>query len=377
MFSTIPVSWRDGYSQNVTLTELNNDLVLLHAPAIVIFTVLMVIGVLGNVVVLIIFIPSPSSLQKVCILWLAVIDLVACCVGIPILLVSMYLPYHFPSEKLCQSVRFMHVFLVSNAIFILVFIAVERQRTLGKLGQRTSVTRTNVICCIACFAGGVIAAPSVIVYGNRTVQTGVYNMTGTECFVQDHLENALLAKLYFVFQLVLTVVCLVIMIIMYVKIGRMLKWHKTFRKKSLRLSTSSIATSSSRLSTNGRHAPSTITDSHNSCQWNSRRSKSHKPRQDADTISDEMTKMFFAVTVIFFFSFIPHLIIIVMTQFNKKFSQDMTSSDIVFYNIFLRSFVINNVTNPIVYLVFMLNFRKACRKLFCRCFHVKETYSVT
>ncbi|XP_052792517.1 uncharacterized protein LOC128226602 [Mya arenaria] len=369
MFSTIPVSWRDGYSPNVTLTQLNNDLVLLHIPAIVIFTVLMVIGVVGNAAVLIVYIPSASSLQKVYILWLAVIDLVASGLGIPILLVSMYRPYQFPSEALCQSVRFMHVFLVCTAVFILVFIAVERQRTLGKLGPKTSIKRTNVICCIACFVGGGIAAPAVLVYGNRTVRTGVFNMTGTECFVQDHLDDDLLAKLYFVFQLLLTVICLGVLIVMYVKIGRRLKWHKTFRRASMRSFTSNESSPTCSLK-NGRQAPKSTTDS----RTNGR--KSVKQKCDADKISDEMTKMFFAVTVIFICSFIPHLTIIVITQFNKNFTQDMTSASIVFYNIFFRSFAVNNVTNPIVYFKFMVNFRKSCRKFLCHCCKVKEIYSV-
>jgi len=48
MYTTLPKSWRDDFDVNVTITELNDALVTLHLPAIIMCTVLAATGIIGK-----------------------------------------------------------------------------------------------------------------------------------------------------------------------------------------------------------------------------------------------------------------------------------------------------------------------------------------
>jgi hypothetical protein len=87
----------------------------------------------------------------------------------------------------------------------------------------------------------------------------------------------------------------------------------------------------------------------------------------------QVTLMLFIITVVFILSFIPHLVLMVINAMNSMFVKDMSPVGIAFYNIFLRSFVINNMANPIIYGFCDKKFRTECSDLgweiitFCRC----------
>lgn len=74
----------------------------------------------------------------------------------------------------------------------------------------------------------------------------------------------------------------------------------------------------------------------------------------------QVTFMLFIITVVFILSFIPHLVLMVINSMNPNFVTDMTPPGIAIYNIFLRSFVINNMANPIIYGFCDKKFRSEC-----------------
>lgn len=107
----------------------------------------------------------------------------------------------------------------------------------------------------------------------------------------------------------------------------------------------------------------------------SRKSLSKSPRnllslQVNDTIQQahkhtkEITKMLFIVTVVFILSFLPHLVLMVMNSIRPQSLKNMSPAGVVLYTIFLRTFVINNMANPIVYFLCLGSFRSMCLERF-------------
>lgn len=77
----------------------------------------------------------------------------------------------------------------------------------------------------------------------------------------------------------------------------------------------------------------------------------------------QVTFMLFIITVVFVLSFIPHLVLMVINSMDTEFVVGMTPAGVAVYNLFLRTFVINNMANPIIYGFCDRKFRKAVVKL--------------
>lgn len=233
MYSTIPREWRHNFDANVTLEELNNTLVILHIPTIVFIAILMIVGIVGNILVLCVYTNYKSSTNyKSFIIWLGWMDLIECVLLKPGLIVSMFYPYMFPSEGLCRASRFFHVFISVGAAFIFLAISYERYKKICFMDMhQLSNKRVNIICLGAVVAAGFVAVPALFVFGDADVQTGVYNISGTECFIDKEYRYSYFPKFYFLFQLLLCLLAFGAMCVFYTRIGRTLKWHRSFVRK--------------------------------------------------------------------------------------------------------------------------------------------------
>ncbi|XP_076437657.1 uncharacterized protein LOC143276886 [Babylonia areolata] len=91
-----------------------------------------------------------------------------------------------------------------------------------------------------------------------------------------------------------------------------------------------------------------------------------KSRSVSEVKSHKATIIAMSVTVVFFLSFVPHLSLITLRTINKQFEDNLEGAGLVLYNIFLRSYFINSVTNPFIYGVLNSRFRAECLRLFRR-----------
>ena len=230
MFSTIPRDWRNGLGHNTTILELNAVLVQLHIPAIVFIAVLMVLGVFGNMIVIYVFTTKYYiSTYRGFILWLGWIDLISCTVGMPLLIVSMLHPYMFPSEAACKTLRFLHVFFVVSSAFIVIAIAIERHRRICyPFSIEMTTNKITAMCLAASILGCLVAVPAIFVFGDAAVETGVHNITGNECFIDADAEHTDWPQGYFIFQLALSIVSMIVLGIFYYRIGKRIWYHDRF-----------------------------------------------------------------------------------------------------------------------------------------------------
>ncbi|KAK3595672.1 hypothetical protein CHS0354_026888 [Potamilus streckersoni] len=430
-------------NSNSTLEELNNELVKLHIPTLIFIGILMVVGVMGNILVIFVYTRKyGSSTHRCFILSLAGIDIVSCCVGMPLLIFSMLYPYQFTSPEACKTLRFLHVFLVCASAFIVLAIASERHRRICSPFSKTMSTKNiKMICLVAMAMGILVAIPAIPLYGPSEVETGVNNITGTECFVDRMFENSLFPQIYFSFQLILCIISFVVLGIYYFRIGRQIWWHHTFirdntfsspnrntislnkdkiRMKSVdksakrrdsecfsydngvildpkglrnedqkrhsnvsRSSTSSTlqelddvvrkTSTESKLNLNTKRSLKALMQNFMASRNRTRASKSNSTTSTVSNCggytnkrTKEVTTMLFIITVVFVMSFVPHLVLMVLMSIDKKFLDKLNPVEISVFQFFLRTFVINNMANPIIYGFCDPKFRRECQTIFFR-----------
>lgn len=430
MYSTIPKEWRGDFNENVTVEELNDRLVQLHIPTIVLISLFMFVGLLGNISVLCIYTNYKASTYKSFIIWLGWMDLLACLVGKPALIVSMLYPYMSPSEVLCRWSRFLHVFVSSSAALIFLAISYERYKKICFMDMhQLSYKRVNLVCLLAAISACVVAVPALFVFGNASVDTGVHNITGVECFIDQTYKSSYFPRLYFLFQLLLCLVSFSMMCIFYVRIWKTLRWHRsfihdhTFKPKAHQYNgselngTQNVSTNDlllddlTKTDQNSRENGVVETEGNKDLAVRSVAKPSHhchKPdignfraksqenlnksqrnllsvlqndtaQQAQNLHTKEITKMLFIVTVVFILAFLPHLVLMIMNSIRPQSLKNLSPGGVVVYTIFLRTFVINNMANPIVYFICLRSFRTMCsdnfRKL-CKCFSLSKNGTV-
>ncbi|XP_046574572.1 uncharacterized protein LOC124282596 [Haliotis rubra] len=84
-----------------------------------------------------------------------------------------------------------------------------------------------------------------------------------------------------------------------------------------------------------------------------------------DKTSQKTTTMMFLITLVFVLSFLPHLGLMVTRAVNKNVFEDLHGVGFIVFNVFLRSYFINSVSNPILYSFCSVRFRQELTQL-CR-----------
>lgn len=176
----------DGRS-NVTLQELNDALAVLHIPAIVFVVVCIFLGALGNSLVIYVYKTKfRRSNHRYFILFVAVMDILACLTGMPFLVYSLRYPYMMNSVAACKSLRFFHYFVNNSAGLLLVVISVERFRKICRPFKRQLThIETLKLCWGTILFSVIVAIPSGYFFTSTKIDTKVNNITGWECYSRD------------------------------------------------------------------------------------------------------------------------------------------------------------------------------------------------
>ena len=172
---------------NVTLRELNDALAKLHLPAIVYVILSIVIGLIGNTMVIYVYKTKfRRSNHRYFILFVAILDILACMTGMPFLVYSLRFPYLMESVVGCKVLRTFHYFVNNSAGLLLVVISVERFRKICRPFKRQlSQAETLKLCWGTVLFSVFMAAPAGYYFTSTPVDTKVNNITGWECYSKD------------------------------------------------------------------------------------------------------------------------------------------------------------------------------------------------
>ena len=482
MYTDARVVYTYKENDTITLEELNEKLFVLHIPALIFVTVSMVIGITGNCLVVFIYKRNyRRTNHRYFILFLASIDLLACCTGLPFLIASLRLPYLMNSAIACKVLRYFHYWANNSSGLLLVVISVERYRRICRpFKVQWSPRQMLYLCIVTMIFSAMIAIPAPIFFGKSKIETGIANITGYQCYLDEKYRGTHMMEVYNEILMSETVICIVLFIILYIFIIRKVResdqfisairsmkslkiksYHRAkscdnsmsldaldeasgtssnilqrspktsreeteaFRKQSSASTTMtsmySIANrqvseeyldkipkkekerykrSMENLAGNGAKSLTTNSKSEHVRNGQNRyishnrgidKSKSlpssnkHvlnrlivkpnvrntsesslKPGQSSKA-TIRVTVMLFTVSLVFAISFLPHLALMVVTSRKKNFLNSLDQTEVIFYQLFLRIFIINNIANPIIYMFCDKKFRQGCHDVLYAC----------
>ena len=381
-------------TRNPTLDELNSEEAKVYLGGVVFVSILMAIGIVGNIHVLLVygFRMKPST-HRIFIICLGCLDLITCCIGMPFVLVDLRRPLMFFMVSACKVLRFVNYFMCTASAWTLLLIAVDRYRKICvPLGKQMSITVAKGMCGVIMGVSLLTSWPAPVLYGHASVETTVENVTGVRCYTDDKFKdtkyqayfNAVLILIVFGVFFVLTA--------LYIVIGRQIMRHKSFKTKV----SSDVQSGSSdgmKISTSGTiETPITSEDESQDkprnfkTKWFKARLEFRNPTFSSDPKTEKKyvvnpkpsgkqtdrskrtTFMLFMITLVFFCSFVPHLIVKIVTFVNPNFIPNMTFGGKVVYNTFIWCFFINNMANSIIYSFCDRRFRGEIRDGYSRIF---------
>lgn len=304
-----------------TLQEISDVESKQRLPTVVYLCILIVLGVLGNSVVLFVYLFQHSrSDLRLYILCLAVLDMLACCVSMPAEVVDNHWPYMFYSDAFCKIQRFIGNVAKIGSAFVITLMAIERHRRVCGPGFTCMPPKyTYYYCGSAIGLTLLISWPKAAISGT-IIEKFPGNITGYDCSIADSVRNTKIPFIYTVIQLVIFLLSFVLLIILYSLIVRSLYRHSTRpahmgSERGLRL----IRT------------------------------------------SRKVTKIMMAISMAFLVSYLPHFVITTLSTL-KQTKNLLAPSQLVLgaMPLLYRSYFINNVVNPIIYLVGDEHFRSIC-----------------
>ena len=311
---------------------LNEDAIRTLLPAIVYIGILMLIGLTGNP--LVIFFYGRKAKQApsyMFIITLAVFDLMSCLLSMPLEIVDLVHFYTFHSRAACKVLRFFTFFAVIASGSILLAIAAERYRKMCKPFQtQLSIEWTKRIIIMLVVLSIVSAVPAGII--NDVVTVNITRTTGNEKFVVGHDCTSLredrytpLILAYNIYLFILLVVGIISLISLYVLVGKEL------------------------------------------CRMNA--THAHMQNLNAHHVNTKKyTRVMLAITIVYIVSFLPTLILITWRIIAVDYEpNNFSDAELLSFQIAIRLHFLSSVSNPVIYVVSHVDFKKFVLSLFCRC----------
>ncbi|XP_071111658.1 nematocin receptor 2-like [Haliotis cracherodii] len=339
---------------NVTLQEVNDAMAMLLLPAMVYVGVMMIVGFVGNVLVVYVFpMKLTISTQSVLITSLAVFDLLSCIISMPTEIADMRFFFMFESVFACKMLRCVNTFCAMCSILTLLGIAVDRYRKVCcPHKKQLGIKQMKFVISFSILLSAAFSWPAIVLYGIRSADTGVEHLIGQDCSTSDAVKHTLYPLIYNGVLALLFIIIAVVLCILYFLVWRTAKKHtETTRSVSV-----------------GQNTPSTGTtielssaDSEGSVPNKTGRSPSRSMTSRRRT--NKTTTIAFMVTIVFILSFVPYLSLVIARSTVKDFDYKLDDVSTIFFNIFLRSYFVNSAANPVIYGVMNVRFRRECCKV--------------
>ena len=366
-------------ADNTTLEELNHEGAKEYLGGTVLICILSAVGIVGNVHVILVYIfrMKPSN-HRVFILCLAFLDLITGTVGMPFVVTNLRRPFMFDNTVLCKILTFYNFFICISSACILIVIAVDRYRKICvPIGKQMSQTVAKAMCLLALFASLLVSWPVILMYGSTPIDTGHENITGLECNVLVDMRSTAYPLTFNAVLLIIATGSFITLSVLYSLIGRVIWNHRSLNSKPDAADTevTTIKMTENAFKSANFHSGSsesqecTDTDgkqssdqSKSQADFETRRRNSSvgnsTKKDNRSSLAKAMSKfdrtkrttmMLFWITIFFFITYIPYLVLRIASYLYMDWYPNMTFSGKVTFNTFLWCVFINNMANPIIY----------------------------
>ncbi|XP_071098586.1 orexin receptor type 2-like [Haliotis cracherodii] len=347
----------------------NDEIATILIPAMVCIGVLMISGFIGNILVCYVFSTKlKHSTQNFLFVILAIFDLMSCCVAMPTEIADMRFYFTFDSVIACKILRFLVAFPTLASNIVLLIIAIDRYRKVCRpLYQQITRAISRKAVLLAAFVAILYAIPALFIYGKRSAVTRIPGVVGNDCSTSDAMEGKLYPMIYEITLSASFVIFTVTLLILYILIWREIKRHKQYMKKNANYNYAMVLLMARDRSGESSSSPPGTPRSRSQSHDMSNVTTSSRPLAYR---GQRTTVIAFLVTFVFILSFVPHLCLIIARTVLKDFDHHLNGPKLVLYNLFIRSYFVNSVANPIIYGAMNYQFRRECVKAvkrFCFC----------
>ena len=213
------------------LDKVNGGQVFHLIPSIVYTSTLMILGVIGNYIVLYVyFFKWRKSTSRVFILFLTGLDFINCVTSFPVEIFIMRYYLMFDNPWLCKLSRFGPYTMNSASAAILIGIAVDRYKRICRPHGIQFNAKQSTYICIFCIIGALIFTwPVIVLYGTREINLG--NVVGYSCLVENKFDNSVFPVVYFCIMMGSSFLIFLTLSILYYFIGLQLFRIRKSREK--------------------------------------------------------------------------------------------------------------------------------------------------
>ncbi|XP_061178669.1 C-C chemokine receptor type 7-like [Saccostrea echinata] len=359
--------------------ELDQNMALTLLPVVVYVTILMILGIMGNLVVCYIyFFRWKKKTVKYFIGFLAAFDLITSVTCMPIEIAMLLNPVTLDDPHLCRFLRFTRSMTSLGAGLMLVVIAVDRYLKICKLAKsHIHVPLAKKLCISTVVVALLFSWPCLIIFGqfNRNDSP----IAETSCSVDREYRDTFYPILYYGMVSVLFLIISLCLLTLYSLVLKTLckLSAKRRRKKTDKFTdernSNNISSSPESLPYDSANLNSETKDcteqkpspvypkSENSpvsklkvfnAKVSSLRGPSTQIRMKRTTL------MLLLITLIQWMSYFPYFGLLFGKTLNIHFFKNMSRNEQVLYNIGILSHFLSSGINPFIYGFFSRDFRK-------------------
>ncbi|KAK0066467.1 cholecystokinin receptor [Biomphalaria pfeifferi] len=184
-------------------------------PTFMLLCVLMIVGIPGNILVLIVYgLRFPASTTKVFIMAMAAYDLLNCVVGMPFEMVDLEHDLMLDIPIPCKVFRFLVTLSACGSVSVLIVVAVDRFRRICRpFRKQMTVVQSKVITGGTLIISLAFSSPALLLYGRQTDIR--FNHKVYDCSIDDTFRKSSFAQGYQYVLGVTWVACIIILVAMY------------------------------------------------------------------------------------------------------------------------------------------------------------------
>ncbi|XP_069128850.1 5-hydroxytryptamine receptor 1D-like [Argopecten irradians] len=209
-----------------TIDELNGLMLTRSVPALVFMCLLMLVGIPGNVIVIVMYgIRKVRTTANCFVITLACVDLTTCVVIHPYVITKLFNNYNQQQVLTCKLFEFLIHSTLSISAIVLFVVAIDRYLAICKPFQFLKYQKYSAAILVATFAIGIVVSlPLLEFYGKRAIEvrSTTINRTvqGYICDFSNEYQGSTSMASFGIIIFVCFSTILVGMMIMYINVAR-------------------------------------------------------------------------------------------------------------------------------------------------------------
>ena len=367
---------------NVTLEEINHEQIVRRIPLLVFLSVLLSIGLPGNICVMVIFLKhykeNAYRVYRIFIVALAVLDTLACSVCIPFEILDSVFIYNFYDKTACNLLRTFELVIIMATVCVTFGLTLFRYQKACRYKKPQMTEKIAKSFCVVSMLFCVPMSAPMMKYSGITHVQLRHNITGYDCYMSEHFINSNLDifKIVFVVLFAGFILGMTGIVLMFVLIGKTL-YKRASLNRRIREYTSRLAQDSIDLSIDDNsdqfqnEENSTESEGENDTpiltQQMRRVSNKSRDEIEFDKTRKRLTGISFAVSSLFIGSYLPILILVLIALAKYK-TYESSPDDAYAFDVapalVLRLIFVSNIGNPIIYILFDKKYRDLVMEYF-------------